>query len=204
MILIYVALFVLSLLLINEVWWRRNKQHSEFSRKFVHIVVGSFVAFWPYLMGYNYIRFLSIAFIVTVFFSKKYNIFKSIHSVNRPTLGEVCFALAVGLSTYTASSHLIYLIAMLHMSLADGMAAIVGTKFGKNNSYHALGNKKSVAGSATFLVISLILMTVYCVFAHQDFNIWIVALSGLITVVENISPAGLDNLLIPLVVALML
>ena len=81
---IFIALsIVFMLLVINEIWWRRKKKHSELSRKLIHILVGSFVAFWPYIMSVNSIRIISVLFTIVVFSSIKFNIFKSIHSVKR-------------------------------------------------------------------------------------------------------------------------
>ena len=39
-----IASACLVLLIANEIWWRRHERADEFSRKFVHIVAGSFVA----------------------------------------------------------------------------------------------------------------------------------------------------------------
>src|SRR6476646_2873629 len=114
-------LIVALLLVVNEVWWRKHKTHSELSRKFIHITVGSFVAFWPYFLSWDTIRLLSVAFLVGVALSKYFGIFKAIHSVTRPTWGEMYFALAVGLVTLVTDSPAIYSVALLQMSLADGL-----------------------------------------------------------------------------------
>ena len=89
MTLILTILTVFILLVANELWWRRKKVQDEFSRKFIHITVGSFVAFWPFFLDWNDIKLLSIAFIVVVLASKQLKVFQAIHSVQRPTHGEL-------------------------------------------------------------------------------------------------------------------
>ena len=117
MTLILTILFIFAILLINEIWWRKQRVHNEISRKFVHVTVGTFVAFWPFFLTWQEIRILSIAFIVCVLVSKQLKIFQAIHSVQRPTYGEVLFAAAVGAIALITQNEWIYMAAVLQMSL---------------------------------------------------------------------------------------
>ena len=202
---IFIALsIVFMLLVINEIWWRRKKKHSELSRKLIHILVGSFVAFWPYIMSVNSIRIISVLFMIVVFSSMKFNIFKSIHSVKRDSLGEIYFAISVGLITFINPSHLVYTISLLTMSLADGLAALVGTYYGMNRKYKEYGRTKTVLGSLTFFIVALVLILIYIDKTGHVFSLGYLAVAAGLTLIENISPMGMDNLLVPLVAALFL
>lgn len=197
-------LAVFLILLGSELWWRNHITHSEFSRKFVHITVGSFVAFWPFFLSWNQIRLLSLGFLVVVGISKYLHLFKAIHSVQRPTLGELYFALAVGLMTLITHNKWIYMAALLQMSLADGFAAVMGVRFGKQ-SYLVFSHRKSMVGTATFFVTSLAILAVYSQLAGVHLNaIFILGAAALAAVIENFAVAGLDNLLVPLLVAVLL
>ena len=165
MTLILTILFIFAILLINEIWWRKQRVHNEISRKFVHVTVGTFVAFWPFFLTWQEIRILSIAFIVCVLVSKQLKIFQAIHSVQRPTYGEVLFAAAVGAIALITQNEWIYMAAVLQMSLADGLAAIVGTRFGNRTRYMVLGHPKSVHGTATFLVVSIAIFIIFTGFS---------------------------------------
>ncbi len=127
-----------ALLLVNELWVRRISKPTELSRKFIHITVGSFVAFWPFFLSWEQIVLLSIAFVLVVGVSKYFNIFSAIHSVQRPTYGELFFALAVGVIAMVTQSKGVYAAALLQMSLADGLAAVLGMRYGYNNQYKIL------------------------------------------------------------------
>ncbi|NBW28952.1 hypothetical protein EBR37_01035 [bacterium] len=202
---IFIALsIVFMLLVINEIWWRRKKKHSELSRKLIHILVGSFVAFWPYIMSVNSIRIISVLFTIVVFSSMKFNIFKSIHTVKRDSLGEIYFAISVGLITFINPSHLVYTISLLTMSLADGLAALVGTYYGMNRKYKVYGRAKTVLGSLTFFIVALVLILIYIDKTGHVFSLGYLAVAAGLTLIENISPKGMDNLLVPLVAALFL
>lgn len=202
MTLILVIAVVAALLILNELWFRFHKHPGEFSRKFIHISVGSFVAFWPFYLEWWQITALSIAFVIVVSLSKYLNVFKAIHSVQRPTYGELCFALAVGVIALVTDSKAIYAVALLQMSLADGLAAIVGTRFGKNNQYKVWGGVKSLAGTATFFVVSLALLSIYSMYsgAYVDLPL-LMALAAAASAIENLAAYGTDNLLVPLLVA---
>jgi phytol kinase len=205
MYLILSVLAVLFILLLSEYGWRRHWFNNEVGRKFVHVTVGSFVAFWPFFLSWNEIRLLSVAFLVVVIISDRLKIFRAIHSVQRPTFGEICFAAVVGLLTLITQSKGIYAAALLQMSLADGFAAIVGTRYGRENKYHILGHTKSVAGTCAFLVTSILILTGYSVFSVNGLPISIVfAGAAGAALLENLGLRGLDNLLVPLFIGLLL
>jgi phytol kinase len=171
----------------------------------VHIVVGSYVAIWPFYLTWTQIELLSIAFFVVVVVSKYFNLFQAIHSVQRPTMGELFFALAVGSVALITHDKWIFMIALLQMSLADGLAAVIGTRYAKRAKYSIMGHTKSFVGSLTFLIVSLILMTVYSVFAPGvEFSYLFILVAITTTLVENVSIYGLDNFLVPIVTAIAL
>lgn len=200
------SIFIVFLVLcVSELGWRKHWFDNEVGRKFVHITVGSFVAFWPFFMSWNQIRLLSVAFLAVVLTSNYFKIFHAINSVQRPTYGEVFFAATVGLLTLITHSKGIYAAALLQMSLADGFAAIVGTRFGRDNKYHLIGHSKSIVGTATFLVISLALLTGYSLFSVHGLPIaFVVGGAVSAALIENLAAFGLDNLLVPLFIGLLL
>jgi phytol kinase len=83
------------------------------------------------------------------------------------------------------------------MSLADGLAAIVGVKFGASQAYRVFGARKSLAGSTTFFIVSLVLLIGFSINQHQDFSPLLVVIALGATVLENIAVRGLDNIVIP-------
>lgn len=200
-----VCLIVFTILVIAEFGAREGWLRNEFGRKFVHITVGSFVAFWPLLLEWSQIIILSLAFIAVIAVSKYLNLFSAIHSVQRPTWGEIYFALTVGILAFVTQDGWIYMAALLHMSLADGLAAIIGLRYGKRSRYSIFGHVKSAVGSLTFLLSSFTILTFYMIGAETALAWPLIAVIALgATVLENISPRGLDNLTTPLWVAFIL
>lgn len=204
----YIALCVLTvfaILLTSEFGWRKHWLNNEVGRKFVHVLVGSFVAFWPFVLSWNEIRWLSVAFLAVVIVSERLKVFKAIHSVQRPTFGEICFAVVVGLLTFITHSKGVYAASLLQMSLADGFAAIVGVRYGRSTTYRVFGYPKSIMGTLAFFVTSCALLTGYSLFSVAGLPGYAIIMGAAgAALLENIGIVGLDNLFVPLFVGLLL
>ncbi len=179
----------------------RRKIHSEVTRKVVHMTAGCVVATWPFYFRWWEIGLLGLAALFVVSLSIQYNILQSIHSVNRRSLGEIFFAIAIGLLAFLDGSHWVFAVAVLHLSFADGLAAIIGVKYGKRTRYEIFGYPKSLAGTLTFFVVSVCLTSIYFRVTHtHDWTLFAVV-PCVATLVENFAVFGTDNLFVPLVVA---
>jgi dolichol kinase len=199
---ILAMLVVLALLLVSEYMWRAKHYRSEITRKFAHITIGTFVAFWPFFLSWHAILWLSLAFLIVVSASKLLVIFPSIHNVKRKTRGEVLFAVGVGLIALITREPWVFTVSILHLSLADGLAAMIGTEYGKRGRYSIFGHTKSVLGTLTFYIVSVLIVGGF-VLLHGPHNLWpvVIWLPPLVTLVENAGVLGTDNVLVPLVVA---
>jgi phytol kinase len=205
MALIMAVIVTFLLLASTEFLWRLGHVKKEYARKLVHVSVGTFIAFWPFFLDWTEIRLLSLAFVLVISISLRLNVFKSIHSVERPTWGEVFFALSVGLISILTTNPYVYAAAILHMSLADGAAAVIGAKFGKTNGYRVFGQHKSGAGSLAFLIVSLCILAWYVFVTGSPLGIiYIAALAATATALENAGWLGFDNLFVPVLVAVVL
>jgi phytol kinase len=198
-------LAVFVILVANELWWRKRSVHGELSRKFVHITVGSFVAFWPFYLSWHEIELLSIAFFIVVGASKYLKLFQAIHSVQRPTAGELMFAVSIGVIALLTHDEWIYAASLMQMAWADGMAAVIGVQYGAPTSYRIFNHTKSVVGTLTFFIVSYIVLLIFNNAGGLGIQpYWLVLASALGSIFENLAVWGLDNLAVPLVVALVL
>jgi len=205
MLAVLAAGIVFVVLVLAEYLSRFKGVHSELTRKLVHIMVGVFVAFWPFFLSWKQIQLLSVAFLIVVGISVKLNIFRSIHAVQRNAVGEVLFALVIGILALMVTNKWVFAAAMLHLSVADGLAAVIGLGWGEHNTYKVLGHAKSVAGSLAFFFCSLLIMIGYTAFSPAlPGTVPLVWLPVAVTVAENIAIRGTDNLIIPLLVGLVL
>jgi len=146
-----------------------------------------------------------LAFLIVVALSKYLHIFRAIHSVQRPTWGEIYFAIAVGAVTLITQNKWIYMAALLQMSLADGLAAIIGVRYGMKRHYLIFGQVKSLVGTATFIVVSILILIIFMHLSVTSLSLMaILGLASAAAVIENIGVFGLDNLLVPILIATVL
>lgn len=196
--LVLTVLIVLALIVIGETVWRGAP--GEASRKFIHIFVGSFVAFSPYWLSWTEIKVLAVAFLLVILISRKFKLLKTISQVERQSYGDILFALAPLLLALLNPGVAIFATSMLLMAVGDGMAAVVGTLW-PVRPYRLLGAGKTVAGTVTFVVIGLAILLGYSFWADVSLGWWLLAAIAAATAAENLSWYGSDNLTVPLVVA---
>jgi phytol kinase len=203
--LIVSVLVVFLVLCLSELGWRRHILQGELGRKFIHITVGTFVAFWPFFLSWGQIRLLAVAFVAVVLISQYFHLFHAIRSVQRPTYGDVLFAAIVGVLTFVTQDKDVYAAAILQMSLADGFAAVFGSTFGKRGRYAIFGQTKSMLGTITFFIVSLLILLWFSLYSAHGLPV-VVVLGGSLaaTLIENLAVFGFDNLLIPLFIGLLL
>ena len=90
------------------------------------------------------------------------------------------------------------------MSLADGIAAIIGSAHGRTTSYEVFGHKKSIIGSLAFYITSVVITLTFVIlspsgtFENIGLILFLVPLTTTIT--ENIAYNGVDNVVVPMAV----
>lgn len=199
---------VFLLLCVTEILWRRGKLHVEISRKIVHMGTGAMIAFWPLYLKWEIIQAVSILLLAVVLISHKYHIFKSIHSVKRITRGEILYPVGIAICAFLEPVPWVFTAAILHLALADGVAAIVGVHYGKKTAYTLISHGKSLAGSAAFFATS------FAIFVCASFLVsdnalphlygWFFWSALILTAVENVSWYGLDDITVPVSVIVIL
>lgn len=192
---------IFILLVLSELLWRAKILRGEFARKVLHILIGSYVAYWPFFMSFQLIQLISLAFIVVVVISHKFHIFHAINDVKRKTWGDILYGAGIGLTASFTNSPWIFAVAVLHMSVADGFAGLIGSKFGKNNQYTVFGYKKSVVGTMTFILLSYVILILLAP-SHpfETSALMVVFLPYFAAIIENVGLRGADNIFIPLLI----
>lgn len=194
---------VFILLVISESLTIKDRHKGELVRKFTHITVGTFIAFWPWLMSMRAIQIIGLAMVAVVYFNRSVDIFRFNRNLQRETWGDYFFALAISLTAQLTDSKILFAIAVLNLALADGLAAVIGRKYGAKWRYRIFTQRKSLIGSMTFWFISLCVFGVGALFAQSQINITgylllIVLAPPVLTLLENASVFGLDNITVPL------
>ncbi len=216
-------LYAFGLLLIVEAIGKRLKWPQAFTRKIIHIGAGMWM--WGILALFDTwsIGIIPFAtFIVLNYVFYRFQIFKAMDAMDSSP-GTVYFAISItilfGLLWRTGGALdrvPIAAAAVMAMTWGDGLASIVGQKYGAH-PYTTFGHTRSWQGSIAMVIAAflVILMTLWWLPGSAlspnsvPLPFWGVLLSSLIgagvaTVAEGFSPAGTDNLSVPLLTGLVL
>jgi phytol kinase len=199
-----VPVYVGAIVLIAELLHRYTDTKPEHVRKVVHIGTGNVILIaWLFqLPAWVGITSGILAGIITLI-SYRLPILPGVNSVGRKSLGTFFYAASIGIVTavfWNLDLPHYGVIGILIMAWGDGLAAIIGQKFG-NHPYTIFGNTKSWEGTLTMLLVSYAIVLIV-LFSVQG-NIWQTWLVGIpvaivATAVESIAQWGLDNLSVPL------
>lgn len=192
------------ILIINQYLWQRDVVRGEAARKLAHILIGSFIATWPLYLSYAEIQLALLVGLVGAVIVRQFVLFPSIFDVRRRSIGDIAAPLIILLVAFIEPTKTIFAVTVLHIAFADGMAALVGSRFGHKTAYNIMKQKKSLAGTAVFFTASIAIMTVAAIFRPSidpmTTALYIVAIPVVATALENISPKGLDNITVPIAV----
>lgn len=198
------AICIAAILLISEIIWKKFDLPEEVARKSVHISTGVFIAFLPFWVEYKWVVFLAVGFVVVNLLNRKIDTFHAIQSVRRKSYGDILFGVGVLALALIEPEPWMFAVALLQVSLADGLAAVAGVTYGKKQGrYYLFSQPKSVIGSAVFLISSMLIIAVglsastYIADATQLWPI-ILLIPLILMCIENLAVFGFDNVVLPL------
>lgn len=199
-----VAVWVSLILLIAWVTNRFVNSDTELLRKIVHIGTGNVILFaWLLDMPASVGITASILASAVTLLSYVFPILPAINSVGRQSLGTFFYAVSIGVLVacfWHLQQEQYAAIGILIMAWGDGLAALIGQRFGKHK-YQVFGAQKSWEGSLTMAIVSYIVCSLILVFTLGNvWQTWLVSLAVAVvaTGLEAFSLLGVDNLTVPL------
>lgn len=206
--LVLAFLYVAIILALGEGLRRGLHLSVEFTRKFVHIGVGmvAFLLVWLF-QTWQWAILPPLAFIVINSISYRRQIFAGMETGERGQLGTIYFPISFAILIPLLWSFPALLVAsLMPMTWGDAFAAIVGKRWGVRR-FTVLGQTRSLEGSLAMFGFSLIATWIALIVFAQPLgaSLWLAFLVAVIvTIVEAVSPFGIDNLTVPLISALVL
>lgn len=186
---------------------RFTNASNEIIRKVIHIGTGNviLIAWWLAIpMGVGIAA--SIFFSAITLLSYYLPILPNINSIGRKSFGTFFYALSIGILVawfWSVGQPQFAAIGILVMTWGDGLAALIGQRFGRH-PYKLWDMKKSWEGSLTMGVISFLVCAIILVStAGNSWEIWFTSVVvGLAAMgLEAFSKFGIDNLTVPLCTA---
>ncbi len=193
------------ILVILEFVGRRFGFSPETVRKWIHVAVGHWVFLALLWLDHWYIAIVPLLFFALVNLLTLRKRIGQMHGVDRPSYGTVYYPLALaGLVLFFFERQPMALVAgSMVLAWGDGLAALVGKRFGK--TFYVRGEtKRSFEGSIALFLASFLVLTVTFLFYGQP--IWLAVsygflLANIAALIEAISYRDLDNLILPWTIA---
>jgi len=188
-----------------------SKRYPVQSRKFLHIMTGNIAFILPLFQTKEIMAFVAAGpFILFTFLMSPYSPIKSMRGKTSEAghgLGLVYYAITWTVLAYAFFDHReIIAMGILAMSYGDGLASVIGIKYGKRK-YCVFKDTKSYVGSIAMFVCTFLLLVIALLFYAEPVTsrvaVYLLCMAGVATIVEGITPLGLDNLSVPFVAALM-
>ncbi|MEM7590371.1 MAG: diacylglycerol/polyprenol kinase family protein [Cyanobacteria bacterium P01_A01_bin.83] len=196
--------YLTLLIVMAEVLSRILTDDPELTRKVVHIGSGNviLIAWWLKISQSVIISAAIIAAAIAIM-SYILPILPSIESVGRKSFGTLFYAVSMGLLTafFWQDQPQYTVIGILTMAWGDGMAAIIGQRFGQHK-YQIGQISKSWEGSLA-MTLAALMVTVSVLWSVEGNNwqIWIIGIVVAVfaTIFEAFSKLGIDNLTVPII-----
>ncbi|MEP0955175.1 diacylglycerol/polyprenol kinase family protein [Microcoleus sp. FACHB-1515] len=199
-----VALWLGAIVLAAEGLDRFVKAEPEIVRKVVHIGVGNVIllAWWLHIPLWLGVIASLLASAIALL-SYRFTILRSVNSVGRKSYGTFFYAISFGVLIawfWSIDRPQYAALGLLVMTWGDGLAAIVGQRFGKHR-YKLWDEQKSWEGSIAMALVSYT-MSGLIFFGLQGNSpaTWLIPIPIAIiaTLLEACSKYGVDNLTVPI------
>lgn len=197
---IYTYLYIFLVLGIASLVYKKG--NGGITRKIIHIGVAFFyVFFYKYFKTSIHIIIIPLTFIILNYISYKKNILKSMEEENSP--GTVYYAVSsfiMAIITYLYPDFYPYFgIGLFVMAFGDGFAPLIGKSIKSKKIY----GDKTLAGTITVFLISIIVVIVFDKIFGINYKIYEIIIIGIWSgLLEILGKKGIDNLSLPLGIAL--
>ena len=199
-----ILLYLFSIFLISIVFKKYNEGRKEIVRKIIHIGIGPLIPIAQFLkIDQNSALIFTGIVLLMVLINYTYKLFPTIEDVERKSYGTLfyCISLFILIYLFWDKDPYALITGFFIMTFGDGLAGSIGKSF-NSKSWIFFKQKKSLFGTGTMFLTSLIV--VYSIgYAQQNsFNLNYFTIAFLATVIEQFSLLGIDNLIVPVSSAL--
>ena len=203
---IFIIVGWITLVLITAIKCRQYfPAYKELSRKIVHIGTGPVIALaWWLEIPASSAVLVSLFITIGLFSNYKMNFLKAIEDIERKSFGTIAYGASITLllALFWKENQAGVTAGVLSMALGDGAAGLIGSQV-KSPKWKIFGQTKSIAGTATMAIV--VAISLCLISSFSDLNVQalqIIYVTILAVGLEQISPWGIDNLTVPIGVAI--
>ena len=199
-----ILLYLFLIFLISIVFKKYNEDNKEIVRKIIHIGIGPLIPIAQFLkINQNSALIFTGIVSLMVFTNYNYKLFPTIEDVERKSYGTLFYCLSLFILIYLFWDKDPYALisGFFIMTFGDGLAGLIGKSF-NSKSWIFFKQKKSLFGTLTMFLTSLIVICSVGYTQKSSFSINYFTIAFLATVLEQFSFLGIDNFIVPISSAL--
>ena len=148
---------IAAVFVVGELRFRSGTARPEWTRKFAHLANGMLCCTIPFVIqSLEVVLCLAISSTLALALARRSGLLKSTSCPGRKSVGVELFPAAILLAYVLAGDRTwLYLCAVLVMTFADGLAALVGGELGRLE-YRVWGDRKTLEGSLVFIPVAFV------------------------------------------------
>ena len=199
-----ILLYLFSIFLVSTVFKKFNEDSREIVRKIIHIGVGPLIPLAIFLeIDQNSALIFTGIISLMVLINYTYKLFPTIEDIERRSYGTLFYCLSLFILIYLFWNKDPYALitGFFLMTFGDGLAGLVGKSF-HSTSWNFFKQKKSLFGTTTMFLTSLIVVCSIGYAQQNSFNLNYITIAFFATLLEQFSVLGIDNFIVPISSAL--
>ncbi len=199
-----ILLYLVSIFLVSIVFKKYNENRREIVRKIIHIGIGPLIPIAQFLkIDQNSALIFTGIVSLMVFINYNYRLFPTIEDVERKSYGTLfyCLSLFILIFLFWEKDPYALITGFFLMTFGDGLAGLIGKSF-NSKSWIFFKQKKSLIGTLTMFLTSLIVVCSIGYTQQNSFNLNYFTIAFFATLLEQFSVLGIDNIIVPIASAL--
>jgi len=199
-----ILLYLFLIFLISIVFKKYNEDNKEIVRKIIHIGIGPLIPIAQFLkINQNSALIFTGIVSLMVFTNYNYKLFPTIEDVERKSYGTIfyCLSLFILIWLFWEKDPYALTAGFFVMTFGDGLAGLIGKSI-YSKSWIIFKQKKSLFGTLTMFLTSLIVICSIGYAQQNSFDLNYFVIAILATVLEQFSVLGIDNFIVPISSAL--
>ena len=199
-----ICIYIFSIFFLSWIFQKYKPNNNELKRKIIHIGIGPLIPIAKFLeIDQNSALFFTGIISLLVLINYIFKIIPTIEDVERKSYGTLfyCLSLFILISLFWDKDPYSLITGFFIMTFGDGLAGLVGKTF-NSRSWFFLKQKKSLIGTLTMFLTSLIIVSSLGYAKQNSLNLDYFTIAFIATLLEQISFLGIDNFIVPILSAL--
>ena len=199
-----ICIYIFSIFFLSWIFQKYKPNNNELKRKIIHIGIGPLIPIAKFLeVDQNSALFFTGIISLLVLINYIFKIIPTIEDVERKSYGTLfyCLSLFILIFIFWDKDPYSLITGFFIMTFGDGLAGLLGKTF-NSRSWFFLKQKKSLIGTLTMFLTSLIIVSSLGYATQNSLNLNYFTIAFIATLLEQISFLGIDNFIVPILSAL--